>query len=201
MILFITALIICIAFFIASIILAFKTYKRKKKNKKIIYIDEYKRKNENRLMLLSVLGVIFSIFGMIYTLLNSVPVPIIYPLDNEARVYNDTAKVMISKINFPFFHTYYSLDGRDPEDGYIYEDDFTITKTTTVCAKTKFLIFWSEPYKSTFRFESVQNITVNNVNNNTDEHTTVKDFFTYVILTLFLLIVLVLTIRGELDKE
>lgn len=134
---------------------------------------------------------------MIWTLLNAVPAPTIYPLDNEARVYSGTANVIISTISFPFFHTYYTLDGSDPEFGYIYEDVFTITKTTTVSAKTKFLIFWSDLEQNTFRFESAQNITVNSVSTNTDSHLTLEGFFIYVIFILFLLIGLVSEIRGS----
>ena len=96
--LFITGLVVSLIFLIASIILAFKIYKKKKEDKKIIPIDykDQKRKNENRLMILSVLGIIFSIFVMMWTLLNAVPAPIIYPLNNEAKVYNETAKVSIA---------------------------------------------------------------------------------------------------------
>ena len=148
-------------------------------------------------MILSVLGVIFSIFGMIYTLLNAVPAPTIYPLDNEARVYNETAKVYMN--SYPFLTTYYTLDGSDPEFGYIYKDEFTITKTTTVSAKNKFLIFWSGLSQNTFRFDNTQNITVNSVSNNTDDHLTIEGFFVYVIIILMLLIGLVSEIRGSKD--
>lgn len=149
-------------------------------------------------MILSVLGIIFSIFVMMWTLLNAVPAPIIYPLNNEAKVYNETAKVSID--SNPLLKTYYSLDGSDPKDGYIYEGDFVITETTTVSAKNKFLIFWSGLSQNTFRFENVQNVTVNSVNTNIDDHTTIKDFFTYLIMVLIFGTIFVLAVRGELDK-
>lgn len=123
---------------------------------------------------------------MWYTLFKAIPIPTIYPLDNEAKVYSGTANATISTIKLPFFHTYYSLDGSDPEDGYIYENSIPITKTTTVCAKTKFLIFWSNLSQSTFRFENIQNIPVNHVDNNTDKHISVEDFFICLIIVLFL---------------
>ena len=134
---FVTMLVISVLVFIASIILGVKNYKWKKE-KKITSID-YKRKNENRSLLISVLGSIFSAIVMIYTLLNSVPVPTIYPLDNEAKVYNETVKISIS--SNPLLKTYYSLDGSDPKDGYIYEDDFIITEITTISVKNKFCFF------------------------------------------------------------
>ena len=134
---FVTMLVISVLVFIASIILGVKNYKWKKE-KKITSID-YKRKKENRSLLISVLGSIFSAIVMIYTLLNSVPVPTIYPLDNEAKVYNETVKISIS--SNPLLKTYYSLDGSDPKDGYIYEDDFIITEITTISVKNKFCFF------------------------------------------------------------
>ena len=175
MVLFIAMLVISVVASITFIILGIKTYH--KKNKKIIAIDEYKRKNENRSMLISVIGGFFSVLATILTLFNSVPSPTIYPLNTEATVYNGTAKVDIK--SYPIFTVYYSLDGSDPKDGNIYTDSFTITETTTVAARNRFMhLFWSNPpSKSTFRFESVQNITANSVDNSTDEHTTIQDFF------------------------
>lgn len=194
MVSFIIRLAICVIILITSIIIGLKTY-QKKKNK-----NDYTVKKDNLLMILSVIGVIFSVWLEINTLLNSVPSPTIYPLNTEAIVYNGTAKVDIE--SYPIFTIYYSLDGSDPKSGNIYTDSFTVTETTTVVARNRFLhFFWSEPSKSTFRFESVQNITVNNADQNTDDHTTVKDFFTYLIITLIFGTILVLAIRGELDNS
>ena len=93
-----------------------------------------------------------------------VPAPTIYPLDNEVRVYEGKAEVIIeSDDSIPFLHTYYSLDGSDPKNGSIYKGSFTITKSTTVVAKNRFLHFWwSEPFKSTYKFGDAQNVIVNN---------------------------------------
>lgn len=55
----------------------------------------------------------------------------------------------------PFIDTYYTVDGSDPKGGYVYEKPFTITSSTTVYAKNKFLGRWSEPAKSVYRFESI----------------------------------------------
>lgn len=179
MIFFITMLTLSVVASIAFIILGLKTYKRKKRNRKIININEHTRKNDNRLMLISVIGGLFSVLATMYTLLNSVPSPTIYPLNNDARVYNGTAEVIIE--SYPIFSIYYSLDGSDPKDGKIYKDSFTLTETTTVVAKNRFLhFFWSEPSKSTYRFESTQNITVNSVDNNSDDR--MAEFFAYAII-------------------
>lgn len=149
MIFFIVALTLSVFGFIVSIVLGFKTYKRK--NKKII-TKEDNRKYDNCLMLISVLGLILSSVALLYTLLNAVPTPTIYPLDNETRVYSETAEVTINTI--PFFRTYYSLDGSDPKDGYIYEGTFTITQTATVSARNKFFFWWSDISKSAFNINS-----------------------------------------------
>lgn len=145
---FIGMLTICVLFLIASIILGLK----------------------NRSMLLSVGCAIFSIIGTLFTLFTSIPAPTIYPLDNEARIYNETAKVDIE--SYPIFTVYYSLDGSDPKDGNIYTGSFTITETTTVVARNRFLyFFWSEPYPNTFRFENAQATTITYVNENIDFQT------------------------------
>ncbi len=85
-----------------------------------------------------------------------VPAPIIYPLDNDARVYNGKVEVEIEYIKFLFSHTYYSLDGSDPKTGNIYEGPLVVTESTTVAARNRFLLWWSELSKSTYRFENMQ---------------------------------------------
>lgn len=198
MILFITALIMTIVATIVFIFLTIKAYSKKKNNKrnrKIISFDDSKRKKDNYSLFISVCGFFVSVIGVILTLLFAVPAPTIYSLDNEARVYNETAKVIIK--SYPFLTTYYTLDGSDPEFGYAYEDAFTIAKTTTVSAKNKFLIFWSGLSQNTFRFENVQNITVNNVSSDADDHLTLEGLFIYIIIILMLVIGLVSEIRGS----
>ena len=195
MILFITILVLFMILFAVSIILAFRSYRRKR-SKKIISIDS-QRKVDNRSMLISALGLISSILGVMYTLFNSVPVPTIYPLDNEAKIYNERAKVYID--SNPLLKTYYSLNGSDPKDGHIYEGDFIITKTTTVSARNKFLIFWSDLSQSTFRFESAQNITVTGEDTNKSNGLKFEGFFIYTIIILFLITGLVSESRGPRD--
>lgn len=44
------------------------------------------------------------------------PAPIIYPLDNEVKVYDGSVKIIIdSNDSNPFISTYYSLNGSDPK--------------------------------------------------------------------------------------
>lgn len=173
--LFIGLLTICVLFLIASIILGHK----------------------NRSMLLSVGCAIFSVIGTLFTLFTSIPTPTIYPLNTEATIYNGTAKVDIK--SYPIFTIYYSLDGSDPKDGNIYTDSFTITETTTVAARNRFMhLFWSDPpSKSTFRFESVQNITSKNVDDSINNQMTIEDFFVYLIFFLLICSLFIPMIRGR----
>lgn len=162
---FVITLIISLIIFIACIFWTVMLFKRNKKykkedkkikeNGKIISISR-KRKRDNYLLLMSFGGIVISFIGILYTLYNSVPAPAISPIDNEAKVYSGTTKVTIDAVNLPFFHTYYSLDGSDPQNGNIYEVPLTITKTTTVSAKNKFFFWWSGLSQRTYRFENMQ---------------------------------------------
>lgn len=192
MIFFIIVLVVCILVFFASIIYGSKTYVKAKKNKTL---NEDERKKENRSMLFSVMMALFSVIVALYTLFTSVPSPTIYPLNNEARVYDGAAEVSFD--TSPLLTTYYSLDGSDPKDGYKYTGKFKITETTTVVAKNRFLyIFWSKPEHSTYRFESVQNTIVTYVDENID-YLSIKQilFLSFIVLAAFYGIIQ--KIRGE----
>ena len=159
-------------------------------------IIKAKENEDNKNSLLASICTAFVTFFTLFKI--TIPKPDIYPLDNEVRKYYEFAEVIIG--SDLFFKIYYSLDGSDPKNGNIYTDRFTITETTTVVAKNRFLhFFWSNQSQNTFRFESVQNITANSVNNSIDDHTTVKEFFMYLIAALIALTVLVRAIRGELN--
>lgn len=153
-----TIFIIC-AFLTATLYKRKKKYKKEykgtKENRNIIGINNRKRKKENNLLFISFSGIVISVIGSLFTLFTSVPIPEIYPLDNEARIYNGIAEVTIDAVNLPFFHTYYTLDGNDPKNGKIYENTLTISKTTTVSAKNKFFFWWSGLSQRTYRFENV----------------------------------------------
>lgn len=116
-------------------------------------ISFFKERNSSRF------GIGSTIFSAAVTLIGllciNVPTPTIYPLNSEAKIYEGELKITIDTIKFPFLNTYYSLDGTNPEDGYIYNGMFTINESTTVVAKNKFLIWWSEPSKSTYKFENI----------------------------------------------
>lgn len=166
--LFFFTLAACIILFFVSIILGIIAWERKKAKKNIV--RPIKRKKDNILTLISVLGLMLTPFFTLLTLLTAVPSPTIYPLNNNARVYTGTADVYID--TYPLLTTYYSLDGSDPKDGYIYTGKFTITETTTVVARNRFLyIFWSKPEDNTYRFESEQNTAVPYANGNIDFET------------------------------
>ncbi len=115
----------------------------------------------------NILATIVSLFLTIYFGINiKLPVPIILPLDNETRIYSENAIITIESGGFD---VYYSLDGSDPKNGKEYEEPIIITSSTTVVARNKFLLWWSEPYKSAYRFESIPITISNSVNLNTDD--------------------------------
>lgn len=138
--------------------MALKKEKRKKENGKITDIGsrrKKKKRSEIKLAIGSFCFATLSFISMMYSLNDSVPSPTIYPLDNDAKIYSGSAKITID--SYPFIKTYYSLDGSDPKDGYIYEGAITITKTTTISAINKFQFGgWSKIEHSTFRFENMQ---------------------------------------------
>lgn len=113
---------------------------------------------------------LISVLSFLSIALTPVPTPTIYPLEDSVRVYEGIVEIEIKpNDSSPFIHTYYSLDGSDPEDGYIYEGSFIITSSTTVYAKNKFLWRWSEPNKSAYRFESIPITISNGVDPNIDD--------------------------------
>lgn len=95
-----------------------------------------------------------SIFSVAITLLGtlciSVPIPNIYPLNSEAKIYEDQVEITINAINFPFLNTYYSLDGSDPKYGNTYNGSFVVTESTTVSSRNKFLWGWSDLSERTY---------------------------------------------------
>lgn len=114
-----------------------------------LLISFFKERENGRF---SIIASTLSAFLTLLSLFNiTVPPPTIYPLDNEIKEYSEKAEVSI--VSYPIFKTYYSLDGSDPEFGEIYKDVFTITNSTTVSAKNKFLLWWSDIAKNTFIFK------------------------------------------------
>lgn len=109
-----------------------------------------------------------SILSMIATLLTAVvslptylnvdiPSPTIYPLDNETQIYTGEVEITIKtdemvKTNKQFY-TYYSMDGTDPTQGYVYDEPFIITNSATISAKNRFLFWWSDMSKEGYKFD------------------------------------------------
>lgn len=75
----------------------------------------------------------------------TVPIPTILPLNNETETYIDSVEITIKSDKSFLIKTYYTLDGTDPKNGELYKDIFSVSKSTTVCARNKFLWMWSEP--------------------------------------------------------
>lgn len=142
--LFIAILIITLAASVIFTFLTIKSYKRiriNKKNRKYNLFDDSERKKDNNSLLMSVCGFFISVIGVILTLLYAIPAPIIYPLDNETRIYSDNTEIIIESDGFDI---YYSLDGSDPKNGKKYENSIIITESTTISARSKFLWKWSD---------------------------------------------------------
>ena len=85
----------------------------------------------------------------------TVPIPIILPLDNETRKYDGTTQIVIEAEGANAI--YYSLDGKDPKDGEKYQNAISISNSSTVCARAKFFLWWSDIAKSAYYFENAQN--------------------------------------------
>lgn len=112
-----------------------------------------RKKEDNKWNALS--PILTALLTVISLLDIKVPSPNIYPLDNAVRRYLDIAEVEIESDNL--FDTYYSIDGTDPKKGIQYEDIFFVDSSTTVVAKNKFFIWWSDATANTFVFENLSN--------------------------------------------
>lgn len=104
-----------------------------------------------------ILSIIISVCSLIVTLLASfqikVPSPIILPLDNENQIFKNHVEISITSEE-KWCKVYYSLDGSDPKkDGIKYNGSFSVLDTTTICARSKFFIWWSDISKSSYNFD------------------------------------------------
>lgn len=79
-----------------------------------------------------------------------IPGPEIYPLDNEIPRIEPAEIEIASKDNL---EVYYTLDGSDPQKGNCYIDSIYLETTTTVAARTKFFLWWSDIVKSNYIIE------------------------------------------------
>ena len=125
-----------------------------------------------------------------------VPKPNIFPLNNDTQIYTGNLTIEITSDNNTL-DIYYSIDGTDPKYGELYENPIDISGSTTVAARTKFLWWWSDISKSSYKFGNTQNTTVNSVDNYIDDQTTIEDLFIYLIFFLFLCIIVIPMIRRR----
>lgn len=103
---------------------------------------------------------------MIFNL--KIPIPEIYKVKNTINDYTEEMQV---EINYDkrFFDVYYSLDNTNPEQGNKYETPFSISENTTVYAKNKFLLWWSDLSDNSFGFEKMT------IENKTESSSTSND--------------------------
>lgn len=106
--------------------------------------------------ILSAIGVLFSALFSFFSYVNiSIPMPTILALDNGSQTYNDNVEISIISDEKNSFKIYYSLDGTDPKNGIKYEKEFSISESTTVCARNRFLWLWSDIKKEPYKFEKL----------------------------------------------
>lgn len=115
-------------------------------------------------------GIIASIFSGFATLISlisiKIPNPLILPLNNETQIYDNKVGITIYFEESPFFEIYYSTDGIDPKYGNMYLTPINITESTTICARNKFLWWWSDVEKSSYIIDSDDKNDDNNINTN-----------------------------------
>ena len=100
----------------------------------------------------SVLGLVIAVVTLFMT---DLPEPNILPLDNESQIYTGNLEITMTS-NDDLCTIYYSTDGTDPKDGYVYNDKIIISETTTVCARNNFWWWWSDIIKSPYEFEETE---------------------------------------------
>lgn len=101
---------------------------------------------------------IFNLFASLFlaciTVIQSfnvhIPPPNIFPLNAETKNCYNKEKITITADEG--YKIYYTLDGSDPKYGNKYEEAIIITETKTVCARAKFLFWWSDIQKSAYHF-------------------------------------------------
>lgn len=105
---------------------------------------------------LSAIATLFSAFFSVFSYMNiTVPKPVILPLNNEINTYTDSLEVIIKLDKYNLLKTYYTLNGKDPEEGEVYKDTIVVSESTTVCARNKFLWMWSDISQSTYKFAEI----------------------------------------------
>lgn len=119
----------------------------------IFFIKEiyFLKKNKEKITL-NTIKALFSMLASVCSYMNvNIEKPEIYPSNNETEVYHDSVQIEI-KTDW-LSSVYYTLDGEDPKKGNKYIEPFKLTSSTTVSAKRKFLIWWSDISKEPYKFE------------------------------------------------
>lgn len=146
--------IISILLFVIGIIYAFKG-----KDKKVT--------------ILTSIASLFSATCALITYLNTpISSPNIMPLNNEINIYKTDDNVEIIIESDGAFDIYYTLDGSDPKNGNKYETPFIITNSTTISARCKFFIWWSDISTKAYKFEEDSDKKFINNEINSDEKST-----------------------------
>lgn len=92
-------------------------------------------------------GSLIQFFTLIFW---QIPLPTIYPLDNEVTRYNPIQISIESSLP-----VYYTIDGTNPQsNGVLYTNPIVLDSPTTITAKCKFLWFWSKETKSYYEILS-----------------------------------------------
>lgn len=101
-------------------------------------------------------GAIFcALIAVVSFLKIEIPQPNIYPLNNDTQTYSESIDITLQTDAKYGVEIYYSLDGTDPINGDKYESAITISNSTTVCARSKYLWRWSNIVKEAYRFERI----------------------------------------------
>ena len=98
-------------------------------------------------------GLLSAIASVLFGFNINIPMPVIYPLNNETEIYNNKLEITITSV--PFVKIYYSLDGSEPKNGDVYLEPIMINGSTTVSTRSRFLFYWSDIEKSAYNFDSI----------------------------------------------
>lgn len=120
----------------------------------ITVISIIKGDNTTGTILSSIASILSAGITIITSLNIDVPKPIILPLNNESQIYIEDTEITITSDEPDFLTIYYTTNGHDPKDGKVYESGITISESTTICARNKFLFWWSEISKSGYNLEN-----------------------------------------------
>lgn len=120
----------------------------------VITMDKMIKKRKNAQLSTTITSLLGAL-GTLITFLCSItlPVPSIKPYNGETLpIDTKELEITIESERDPIFEIYYTLNGDDPKDGDLYEGTFKIYKASTVCARSKFLWWWSDSVERNYIF-------------------------------------------------